>query len=155
MKSFIEKKTENNDELEDEFRDIVKRVIIRLDNVKDIKAKASFDCLKSTMKIYLQQEQNDDQSAKWIVRNFEQLDGDILRTKKRNDVIYHFGCLTDEDINSNKRRDFPWPLDADFFELAQDPIDWKYLVYVKSAQEYKNFKRYALILGLQYNCGDT
>lgn len=154
MKSFIEKKTENNDELEDEFRDIVKRVIIRLDNVKDIKAKASFDCLKSTMKIYLQQEQNDDQSAKWIVRNFEQLDGDILRTKKRNDVIYHFGCLTDEDINSNKRRDFPWPLDADFFELAQDPIDWKYLVYVKSAQEYKNFKRYALIFGLQYNCGD-
>ena len=51
------------------------------------------------------------------------------------------------------RREFPWPLDSDFFEIAQEPTDWKYLVYVKSAQEYSNFKRYALIVGLQFNYG--
>lgn len=37
------------------------------------------------------------------------------------------------------------------FEVAQDPIDWKYQVYIKSRREYKNFKRYALIYGLQFN----
>lgn len=153
LRNFIENKLESQLDLNNEFSEIIKRVLLRLDEVKDIQAKASFDCLKSTMKIYLQQETNSTKSANWIVRNFEQLDGDILRTKNRKNIVYHFGCLTDEDINMSLRREFPWPLDADFFEIAQEPTDWKYLVYVKSAQEYKNFKRYALIAGLQFNYG--
>lgn len=153
LRSFIENKLESELELNNEFSGIIKRVLLRLDEVKDIRAKASFDCLKSTMKIYLQQETDSKKSANWIVRNFEQLDGDILRTKNRRNIIYHFGCLTDEDINMSLRREFPWPLDSDFFEIAQEPTDWKYLVYVKSAQEYRNFKRYALIVGLQFNYG--
>lgn len=153
LKSFIENKLESQIELNNEFSNIIKRVLTRLDEVKDIRAKASFDCLKSTMKIYLQQEIDSKKSASWIVRNFEQLDGDILRTKNHKGVVYHFGCLTDEDINGSFRREFPWPLDSDFFEIAQEPTDWKYLVYVKSAQEYRNFKRYALIVGLQFNYG--
>lgn len=153
LRNFIENKLESELELNNEFSDIIKRVLLRLDEVKDIRAKASFDCLKSTMKIYLQQETDSRKSANWIVRNFEQLDGDILRTKNRRNITYHFGCLTDEDVNMSLKREFPWPLDSDFFEIAQEPTDWKYLVYVKSAQEYRNFKRYALIVGLQFNYG--
>ena len=54
-------------------------------------------------------------------------------------------------MNVTRRDRFPWPLDVTFFEVAQDPIDWKYQVYVKSRREYKNFKRYSLIYGLQFN----
>ena len=37
--------------------------------------------------------------------------------------------------------------------MAQNPVDWKYQVFVKSRKEYKNFKRYALIYGLEFNRG--
>ena len=51
-----------------------------------------------------------------------------------------------------KREDqFPWPLTIEFFEKAYEPLDWKYQVYVKSRKEYKYFKRYALIYGLEFN----
>ena len=51
-----------------------------------------------------------------------------------------------------KREDqFSWPLTIEFFEKAYEPLDWKYQVYVKSRKEYKHFKRYALIYGLEFN----
>lgn len=50
-----------------------------------------------------------------------------------------------------KKAEFPWPLNDEFFEVAQNPVDWKYQVYVKCCNEYKNFKRYALIYGLEFN----
>ena len=39
---------------------------------------------------------------------------------------------------------YSWPLNNEFFEVAQEPVDWKYQVYVKARNEYKNFKRYIL-----------
>ena len=139
-------------ELSEEFADILRRVLARLEEVEHIDASASFECLKSTMSIYLLQETKPGRSANWIVRNFEQIDGDILRSGHENpNVIYHFACLEDEDVGAIKKAEFPWPLSDDFFEVAQNPVDWKYQVYVKCCNEYKNFKRYALIYGLEFN----
>lgn len=106
------------------------------------------------MSLYLVQETKPGKSANWIVKNYEQIDGDVLRTAKDNKTqIMHFACLTDEDIDAVKTREFSWPLNADFFEVAQNPVDWKYQVFVKARKEYKNFKRYALIYGLEFNKG--
>lgn len=152
IKEFLEKRIFEAEDLEDEFRDVVKRVLIRLEEVDKIDATGSFDVLKETMAYYLKQEAKKGISANWIVRDFEQIDGDILKSRKQNkDIVYHFACLSDNDMNVTRRDRFPWPLDVTFFEVAQDPIDWKYQVYVKSRREYKNFKRYALIYGLQFN----
>lgn len=152
IKEFLENRILEAEDLEDEFRDVVKRVLIRLEEVDNINTSGSFDVLKETMAYYLKQESKKGISANWIVRDFEQIDGDILKSAKQDkDTIYHFACLSDNDMNVTRRDRFPWPLDVRFFELAQDPIDWKYQVYVKSRREYKNFKRYALIYGLQFN----
>ncbi|MFI3212850.1 MAG: hypothetical protein R3Y24_05860 [Eubacteriales bacterium] len=152
IKEFLETRLLEAEDLEEEFRDVVKRVLQRLEEVDKIQASGSFDVLKETMAYYLKQESKKGLSANWIVRDFEQIDGDILKSKKQNqDVVYHFACLSDNDMNVTRRDRFPWPLDVNFFEVAQDPIDWKYQVYVKSRREYKNFKRYALIYGLQFN----
>ena len=141
--------------LDEEFLDIIRRVLDRLDEVENIDTSASFECLKATMSIYLVQETKPGKSANWIVRNFEQIDGDILRRPSDivgdKSVVIHFACLTDEDIDSVKITEFPWPLNDDFFEVAQEPVDWKYQVFVKSRKEYKNFKRYALLYGLEFN----
>lgn len=151
LKKYIQEEIIEDRELSEEFNDIINRVLVRLDEVENIDASASFECLKSTMSLYLVQETKPGKSANWIVRNFEQIDGDVLRTAKDADCILHFACLTDEDIDSIKQREFTWPLNSDFFEVAQNPVDWKYQVFVKSKKEYKNFKRYALIYGLEFN----
>lgn len=152
LKQYLQEEILEERELSEEFTDIISRVLSRLDEVENIDASASFECLKSTMSLYLVQESKLGKSANWIVRNFEQIDGDVLRTyKEKDNRILHFACLTDEDIDSVKQREFTWPLNGDFFEVAQNPVDWKYQVYVKARKEYKNFKRYALIYGLEFN----
>lgn len=152
IRDFLENRVLETKDLEDDFRDVVKRVLVRLEEVDKIDASGTFDVLKETMSYYLKQESKKGLSANWIVRDFEQIDGDILKSRRQDpDTVYHFACVSDNDMNVTNRDRFPWPLDATFFEIAQDPIDWKYQVYVKSRREYKNFKRYALIYGLQFN----
>ena len=151
LKKYLQEEIIESRELSEEFNDIINRVLMRLDEVEDIDASASFECLKSTMSLYLVQETKPGKSANWIVRNFEQIDGDVLRTEKDKNCTLHFACLTDEDIDSTKQREFTWPFNSDLFEVAQNPVDWKYQVFVKSRKEYKNFKRYALVYGLEFN----
>lgn len=142
-------------EIDSEFKNIVERLLQRLNEVKDVEANASFDCLRETMQLYLQQIPSEGKGANWIVRNFEQIDGDVLRKNQNNqNKIYHFACLSDRDMSITRKDEFPWPLDINFFEVAQAPVDWKYQVFVTSRLEYKNFKRYALIYGLAFSkCG--
>ena len=139
-------------EIDSEFKDIVERVLQRLNEVKDVEANASFDCLRETMQLYLQQIPSEGKGANWIVRNFEQIDGDVLRKNQNNqNKVYHFACLSDRDMSITRKDEFPWPLDINFFEVAQAPVDWKYQVFVTSRLEYKNFRRYALIYGLAFS----
>lgn len=139
-------------DIDDEFRDIVERVLKRLEDVKEVEASASFDCLRETMQLYLQQTPKEGKGANWIVRNFEQIDGDVLRrNSKEHQKTYHFACLSDNDMSITHKDEFPWPLDIEFFEVAQAPVDWKYQVYVTSRMEYKNFRRYALVYGLAFS----
>ena len=151
IKDYLSNIMIDADNLQEEFKDILVRVLERINTIQNINATASFNCLKSTMYIYLQQEEKYGNSANWIVKNFEQIDGDILQSINGKNDIYHFACLSDEDINAYDRRDFSWPLDQEFFEVAQNPIDWKYQVFVTSSLEYRNFKRYALVYGLEFN----
>lgn len=141
-------------ELDEEFADIISRVLLQLEEVKDLDANASFDCLRETMQLYLQQINSRDSGANWIVRNFEQIDGDVLRTHANpNARIYHYACLSDTDM-ADIRTIHSWPLDQDFFENALDPVDWKYRVYMRAKLEYRNFKRYALFYGLLFGAGE-
>lgn len=152
IKDFLQTRVLRSEDLEDEFRDVTLRVLDKLNEVDELEAKGSFICLKETMSVYLKQEPKKGQSANWIVRNFEQIDGDILKSRlQKKDTIYHFACLSDEDMNGSNNDKFPWPLDVNFFEIAQNLVEWKCQVYVKSMREYKNFKRYALIYGMQFN----
>ena len=123
----------DKEDLDEEFKDIVVRVLARLNEVNSIEASASFECLRETMQLYLQQVPVEGKGANWIVRNFEQIDGDVLRKNALNhEKIYHFACLSDQDMSITHRDEFPWPLDIAFFEVAQAPVDWKYQVYITS-----------------------
>lgn len=151
---FITNRIQNQDDLDDEMKEIIKSLLERLSNT-NLPETGSFTCLKQTLSYYLSQDDTMGRSANWIVRDFEQIDGDILRSKKQSadrlDMCYHFCCLSDKDLSAVKDERLPWPLDIHFFEAAYEPLDLKYQVFLKSKMEFKNFKRYALLYGLEFN----
>lgn len=152
IKDFVETQILPTADAETEFQDILLRLLARLEEVEKIETTSTFDCLKDTMAYYLKQESQKGDSANWIVRDFQQIDGDVLKSSTQEaDIIYHFACVSDADMNVKREDQFPWPLTIEFFEKAYEPLDWKYQVYVKSRKEYKHFKRYALVYGLEFN----
>lgn len=152
VRKFVEEQIMPGTDAEDEFRDIIVRLLTRLEDMEDMDIPGTFDCLKETMSYYLKQTKEENQNAHWIVRDFQQIDGDILQSaSQEGKVVYHFACVSDTDMNVKREELFPWPLNTDFFEKAYEPLDWKYQVYVKSKREFKHFKRYALIYGLEFN----
>ncbi|EGD45825.1 hypothetical protein Cpap_0194 [Ruminiclostridium papyrosolvens DSM 2782] len=152
VKEFIQNKILIEDKLEKDFKDIIVRLLSRLEKSERIKTSGTFSCLKETMSFYLKQESKKGNSANWIVRDFEQIDGDVLKSiNQPDDIIYHFCCVSDADMSTSVGLKMPWPLDLHFFELAYLPYDWKYQVFIKSLKEYKSFKKYALVYGLLFN----
>ena len=152
IKDFVETQILPTADAETEFQDILLRLLARLEEVEKIETTSTFDCLKDTMAYYLKQESQKGESANWIVRDFQQIDGDVLKSSTQEaGIIYHFACVSDADMNVKREDQFPWPLTIEFFEKAYEPLDWKYQVYVKSRKEYKHFKRYALVYGLEFN----
>lgn len=152
IRKFIISRVGDIDELDDEMRSVISKLLERLEH-SDLPDTGTFNALRQTMSYYLSQDENAARGANWIVRNFDQIDGDILRSafQNPNEVCYHFCCLSDKDICSGKDERLPWPLDIKFFEYCYQALDWKYQVFLKSKMEYRNFKRYALLYGLEFN----
>ena len=149
---FIVRKTQNMESLDEEMREVITRLLTRMNHI-DLPETGTFTCLKQTMSYYLSQDDNLVKGANWIVRDFEQIDGDILRSVNQDSkkTCYHFCCLSDKDICSSKDERLPWPLDIAFFECAYEPLDRNYQIFLKSKMEFRNFKRYALLYGLEFN----
>lgn len=152
IRKFIISRVGDLNELDDEMHSVIGRLLERLEK-SDLPDTGTFNSLKHTMSYYLSQDENTARGAHWIVRNFDQIDGDILRSASQNPekVCYHFCCLSDKDICSDKDERLPWPLDVKFFEYSYQALDLKYQVFLKSKMEYRNFKRYALLYGLEFN----
>ena len=152
IRQFIINKVNDEEKLDDEMREVISKLLDRL-NESNLPDTGTFNCLKQTMSFYLSQDDNVNKGAYWIVRGFEQIDGDILlsRTQDATKTTYHFCSLSDKDICSAKDERLPWPLDTNFFEYVYDPVDIKYQIFLKSKMEHHNFNRYALLYGLEFN----
>ena len=149
---FIVKRTQDMESLDEEMKQVVTNLLARMNKI-DLPDTGTFTCLKQTMSFYLSQDDNLMHGANWIVRDFEQIDGDILRSSKQKAerTCYLFCCLSDKDICATKDERLPWPLDINFFEYSYEPLEQNYQIFLKSKMEFKNFKRYALLYGLEFN----
>lgn len=149
---FIVKRTQDMESLDEEMKEVVTKLLARMNKI-DLPDTGTFTCLKQTMSFYLSQDNSLMHGANWIVRDFEQIDGDILRSRKQNadKTCYHFCCLSDTDICAAKDERLPWPLDIKFFEYSYESLEQNYQIFLKSKMEFKNFKRYALLYGLAFN----
>lgn len=152
IRKLLISKVEDMAQMDDEIKNVIQKLLDRLE-YSDLPNTITFTCLKNTMSYYLSQDEKLVKSARWIVRGFDQIDGDILRSDSQDPdkVAYHFCCLSDKDICSAKDERMPWPLDIRFFEMCHPAYELKYQVFLKSKMEYHNFKRYAFLYGLEFN----
>ena len=149
---FIVKRTQDMESLDKDMKEVVTKLLTRMNKI-DLPDTGTFTCLKQTMSFYLSQDDSLMHGANWIVRDFEQIDGDILRSNKQkaDKTCYHFCCLSDKDICAAKDERLPWPLDINFFEYSYESLEQNYQLFLKSKMEFKNFKRYAFLYGLEFN----
>lgn len=138
-------------------RELIYALQLRLEKIKPEKSTFSgtFRDLKEGLHYYLKQKDNAEQDPDWIVKNFEQIDGDILQSKRQfereEDKTYHFACLSDRDMNLSVNDQLPWPLTDDFLNAAYLPQDLQFQIYCKTLDRRSDFLRYALFYGLCFN----
>ena len=142
-------------------RALITALQLRLDKIKPERSTFSgtFRDLKEGLYYYLKQKNDEDQGVDWIVKNYEQIDGDILQSKRQFEreqhKVYHFACVSDRDMNMTVNDQLPWPLTDKFIRAAYSPIDLQFQVYYTALGERSNFLRYALFYGLCYNRCDA
>lgn len=143
----------------EEERTLIDALRLRLDKVKPEKSfSGTFRDLQEGLYFYLKQK-NSEEGVDWIVKNFEQIDGDILQSRgqksRGEEKVYHFACLSDRDLNCKVDDLLPWPLTESFIRKAYAPIDLQFQVYYTALGERESFLRYALFYGLCYNYCDV
>lgn len=151
----------------DLINDLLARLQYVVNSSQDVSG--TFYDLRQGLYFYLKQKQ-EEQGSDWVVKNFEQIDGDILHSRKQHrlyqkkaesgdrdakDRIYHFACLSDRDMNVSIDHLLPWPLTDEFILKAYTPIDLQFQVYYSALSERNGFLRYALFYGLYFNYCDV
>ncbi len=160
LRDFVDsRKTELANE---EEKDLVGRLLDRLETVQKQLANedrtGTLDDLRSGLYFFLKQKE--EPVSDWFVRNFEQIDGDVLMSKKQNKPgakkrVYHFACVSDRDMNRTVDELLPWPLSEMFIERAYNPKELPFQIYYAALGERSNFLRYALFYGLYFSQCDT
>lgn len=142
-------------------REIINALQLRLSEIRPDKSEFSGTIrdLREGLYYYLKQKETSEPAVDWIVKNFEQIDGDILQSKHQFEQeqvkTYHFGCVSDRDMNMTVNDQLPWPLTDEFIRVAYAPVDLQFQVYYTALGERSNFLRYALFYGLCFNRCDV
>ena len=146
----------------EEEKDLIGRLLDRLDNVQKQLAyedrAGTLDDLRAGLYFFLKQKE--EPVPDWFVRNFEQIDGDVLMSRRQTGPgkrkrVYHFACVSDKDMNQTVDELLPWPLSEMFIERAYNPKELPFQVYYAALGERSNFLRYALFYGLYFSQCDT
>ena len=146
---IIAMRMKNNRFVSDQERQLVAEVQNRLSLLKGNRSiEGSIDDLRETLHYYLKNE-NEDDSANWIVRNFEQIDGGVLLSPYSRAKTYHYGLLSDKNMKKLNDEFFPWPLTAQMFESAEG-TNRDVSIVLTSYKEYRNYLRYCIFYGTYY-----
>ena len=110
-----------------------------------------FNDVREALAFYLSQKNSDD-SSNWIVRNFEQIDGAVLLSKKTRAKRYQFSLLSMRNMSRTSKDIFPWPLNEEMFNqyASKELKDNMYACGV-SVSERANFLKYSLFYGVFYS----
>lgn len=141
--SIISTKINDSKLVSEKEKEFVKELQEKLNTIENEGIVGGIEDINKTLHFYLNTPTNEQQS-KWIVRNFQQVDGGVLLSDSANvDKKYHYCLVSDKMMNPKINDLLPWPIDMKMLELFNR--DNKYLdAIVISLKEYKNFLRYSL-----------
>lgn len=112
-------------------------------NIEDVKEAISF---------FLSERKIGD-TSNWIVRDFSQIDGGVLLSRKSKATNYHFACLSNAQMLKQHDDILPWPLTLEMFNgyiEAQSAVP----IVNKGLLEMRNFLKYTLFYGAFFTkCG--
>ena len=147
--NIITMKIEKTTNLSEEERELISEVKSRLSSLNQrTTIKGSLTDLQETLFFYLNNEDKDD-SANWILRNFEQIDGGILLSKYTKASKYHFALLSEKNMKAMRTDFYPYPLKNDFLKkLKTENQDVN--IILNCFNEHKNFLRFSLFYGTYY-----
>lgn len=113
---------------------------------------SSIEEVKTTLNFYLSQKREEN-SSNWIVRDFQQIDGAIFLADESGKEkhfgkksTYHYVEVSDNNINSPRKIELPWPLKDNLFKAGNEILD----IYMNSRREYTNFLKCTLFYGMYY-----
>ena len=141
----------------EEEKTLITQLLTKLDIIqmkkKEDEDEGTFEDLRKGLYFFLKQKE--EPASDWFVKNFEQIDGDVLNSKAQNKPgfkkVYHFACVSDADMNKEIDELLPWPLSEMFIERAYNPKGLPFQVYYAALGEKSKFLRYALFYGLYFN----
>jgi hypothetical protein len=145
----ISDKTQNEKLVSEKEVLFVKEIESRLSNVESLEVEGTIEDLKQTLHFYLHRKTNEN-SANWIIRDFEQIDGGVLLSKEATVAnYYHYALLSDSNMKIKSQDYFAWPLSEEMFGAYEGDAG-RVDIILKAYREYKNFLRYSLFYGTYF-----
>ena len=106
-----------------------------------------FGDVREALNYYLTQKNADD-SSNWIVRNFEQIDGAVLLSRRTHAKKYHFALMSIKNMAKNNKEVYPWPISEEMLNCyASENLRDKIYACVNSMRERTGFLKYSLFYG--------
>lgn len=141
-------------QLSGEEKKILDEIEQRLLANEEDEIETDLDTIKDTLTYYMKH--NIGNNISWLVRDLDQIEGDILseaaRVKKieSQEKCYHFALLSNENMLDTTESKLPWPLTEDFVSNKENIT----LMNVVTKNNVK-YKRCLLFQGLYYLINDT
>lgn len=139
---IISSKIVNADDMSKNEKEFVEEISAKLATIDDEEIVGSIEDINQTLHYYLNTPSSDEH-LKWIVRNFEQVDGGVLLSEGSDSRKYHYCFVSDKMMNPVINELLPWPININMLEKFN--MENKHLdAVITSLKEYKNFLRYSL-----------
>ena len=101
--------------------------------------------VKDALAFFLSEKKNRE-GSRWIVRDFEQIDGAVLLSRSTKAKKYHFSMLSNEHMLSKGPHELPWPLEEKMFN-NYTAVSTALLAVTAGHKEHRNFLKYSLFYG--------
>lgn len=123
---------------------LIKELHEKLNTSADLN-QGNIEDVKDAIAYYLAGTKKSD-TSKWIVRDFEQIDGAVLLRKTTKAKHYHFALLSNEHMTNQNDDTLSWPLTNEMFNGYTD-IESAIPIITKGLLERRNFLKYILFYG--------
>ena len=137
--------TMNNSTLSKAEQALISEITNKLTVCNDGEITGSIKDVNDTLSFFLSHKEKG-ATSQWIVRDFSQIDGGVLLSRKTKANYYHFACLSNTQMLRQADDVLPWPLTITMFNGYTD-AESAVPIINRGLLEMRNFLKYTLFYG--------